>query len=126
MSEPAEWADEFEGEEEEGEGEEGDAFDMGAELAPMAPLHPAMSASASRRGSVSVGGRRASVSVGFQLNQAKASLRKASVSGDLHEMQAALATASMLGKEDGLGQADAMDLAIQASTLRSSIEAQGG
>ena len=70
-------------------------------------------------------GRRASVSVGFQLSKTKESLRKASVSGDLHEMQAALAAAAALGKDPGLEMTEAMDLARESADLRSSIAEHG-
>eukprot|EP01052_Picozoa_sp_SAG31_P031951 SAG31_NODE_3449_length_4257_cov_2.277297_5_plen_103_part_00 len=48
------------------------------------------------------------------------------MSGDLHEMQAALAAAAELGKDQGLEARDAIELAQQAHGLRSALEAQGG
>ena len=73
-----------------------------------------------RRGSVvSVGkGRSGTVSIGFQVEKTKETLRRASVSGDLHAMQAALTSASVLAGEGELDMGEAMALAIESVAVR--------
>jgi hypothetical protein len=90
--------------------------------APAAGLSPM-----ARRGSVAkIGGRDVSISMGFQVAKTQESLRKASVCGDIHEMQAALAAASRLSGEDGLEAGEAASLAHEASGVTAAIAVRRG
>jgi hypothetical protein len=116
---------EVERDEEEDEGEEGDdQFSISTSIPDIAGHQAAMGTApdpAVRRGSVST----ANASATFKVEQTRRALRKASVSGDMHEMQAALAAASALGNQSGLNNSDAMELATASQEVRETIRGQG-
>ena len=93
-------------------------------LAPLGGAHATRTRMASSFDGT-IGRRRAAVSVGFHVQKAKESLRKASISGDVHEMQAALDEAAMVSSQNALVDVDAKELAREVLAMQETMQMSG-